>query len=195
MADKGPDAMKDVWWILKIMGVLFVLWVLTGGPARLSQNKLFLKPPAPLDTGETYGGTTTTNKNPTLSGGFTPPAGYRATNAKYFTVYIPAGWILDDSKSKDSYYTGSITNGKTLLTFEYGSSPNMLNVSTDTHNIGYEYVGGINTKFVWPKKYIDGITGAYYHRFMGKDLTIMGNNLSSSEQNTAFTIMRSVRFK
>jgi hypothetical protein len=36
--------------------VIYVVWLMTGGPERAEENlKPFIKEPAPLDSGETYG--------------------------------------------------------------------------------------------------------------------------------------------
>ncbi|MFH0846273.1 MAG: hypothetical protein V1851_02660 [Patescibacteria group bacterium] len=42
--------------ILLILAGIGVVWIATGGPSRMeSKNDLFIKPPVPLNTGETYG--------------------------------------------------------------------------------------------------------------------------------------------
>lgn len=50
------DPVKDLKWLVGILAVLAVVWFVTGGydDAR-SRGGPFLKPPAPLSTGETYG--------------------------------------------------------------------------------------------------------------------------------------------
>lgn len=184
--------MKDVRWMLLIIAGVFVIWVATGGPARLDMQGIFLKPPAPLSTGETYGGEIGT---PTYRGKFVPPSTYRATNTKYFTVALPSGWTFEESENYGNYYSGVFSNGKTILTFDYGSAPSPLPVPEEDYVIVSEKVDKATTKFVYPKKSGDGVTGAYYKRTFGKDLTIAGDNLTRAEQNTAFTIMRSVDFK
>jgi len=48
--------MNDLWWLVFIIVVLWFVWFFTGGPqSERAQGGPFLKPPAPLDTGETYG--------------------------------------------------------------------------------------------------------------------------------------------
>lgn len=47
------DVVKELKWFFIILLVMWVIWFFTGGPARY-ENKPFLKPAAPLDTGETY---------------------------------------------------------------------------------------------------------------------------------------------
>jgi len=50
------DALTDLKWLIFVIIIIWFVWFFTGGPEReRSQHGLFLKPPAPLDTGETYG--------------------------------------------------------------------------------------------------------------------------------------------
>ena len=49
------DALKDLKWLLIIMSAMWIIWFFTGGPARMESKKPFIKPVAPLDTGELYG--------------------------------------------------------------------------------------------------------------------------------------------
>lgn len=47
--------MGELKWFLLAFFVLWVLWVITGGPARLdNKQRPFLKQPAPIESGETY---------------------------------------------------------------------------------------------------------------------------------------------
>ena len=51
--DKAPN---PIWLFLAVMTVMWFVWFFTGGPERANTNTgVFLKPPAPLDTGESYG--------------------------------------------------------------------------------------------------------------------------------------------
>jgi hypothetical protein len=47
------EELDDIKWFLIIFAILWVVWFFTGGPARF-ENKPFIKPAAPIDTGETY---------------------------------------------------------------------------------------------------------------------------------------------
>ncbi|PIP73473.1 MAG: hypothetical protein COW88_01970 [Candidatus Lloydbacteria bacterium CG22_combo_CG10-13_8_21_14_all_47_15] len=50
------SATKDLFLLLFILVVLFIVWASTGGPEReAARSGVFIKPPAPVDTGETYG--------------------------------------------------------------------------------------------------------------------------------------------
>ncbi len=51
------EAGKAFWFIVLALIVAWFVWLLTGGPgSERAQGGPFLKPPDPLDTGETYGG-------------------------------------------------------------------------------------------------------------------------------------------
>lgn len=53
------NAANDLKWVLWMLVVLFLAWLITGGPGRSSSRMgLFLKPPAPLGSDEVYGPTT-----------------------------------------------------------------------------------------------------------------------------------------
>lgn len=50
------EALKDLKWLIGIMVIIWFVWFFTGGPQRFERNsKPFLRPAAPIDTGETYG--------------------------------------------------------------------------------------------------------------------------------------------
>ncbi|MFA5934120.1 MAG: hypothetical protein WC795_02785 [Candidatus Paceibacterota bacterium] len=54
--EKGLDALKDLKWLIGILVILWFVWFFTGGPKRFEQNnKPFIKPPSPINSGERYG--------------------------------------------------------------------------------------------------------------------------------------------
>lgn len=57
MADKeeGHDPMQEVWFIVGLLVVLLVLWYAQGGPKRADLRGIFLAPPPPLGSGQSYG--------------------------------------------------------------------------------------------------------------------------------------------
>jgi len=68
MADETPkgNPVEDALWFIGILAVLVVLWYVAGGPGKADLGGLFLAPPAPLGTGESYGpqfATSTTDQN------------------------------------------------------------------------------------------------------------------------------------
>jgi hypothetical protein len=52
---EGHDAMKDVYFFLLCLAVLVGAWWYMGGPEKTDMRGIFLRPPAPIDTGEAYG--------------------------------------------------------------------------------------------------------------------------------------------
>lgn len=58
MADDKKESggvMEDVAFVVGGLIILVVIWFLLGGPGRADLKGLFLAPPAPLGTGESYG--------------------------------------------------------------------------------------------------------------------------------------------
>lgn len=54
--ENGSNATEDLVWFLFILVVLFMVWFATGGPEHdAATGGVFLRPLAPIDTGETYG--------------------------------------------------------------------------------------------------------------------------------------------
>jgi hypothetical protein len=51
----GHDAMKDVYFFLLCFTVLVGAWWYMGGPEKTDLRGIFLRPPAPIDTGDAYG--------------------------------------------------------------------------------------------------------------------------------------------
>ncbi|MBI5005090.1 MAG: hypothetical protein HZC03_00550 [Candidatus Lloydbacteria bacterium] len=86
------DPLDDVKWIIGIMILLWFVWFFTGGPARqTSQGGAFIKPPSPLDSGETYGSLPSVNSS------------------------VSRLSELDLSFFKDQIFLRSISNGKEIL--------------------------------------------------------------------------------
>ena len=49
------EVLKELKWLLIILVVMWVIWFLTGGATKFESQKPFIKPAAPLDSGEVYG--------------------------------------------------------------------------------------------------------------------------------------------
>ncbi len=65
--DPVAEAKSFAFFVFGLVGILLVLWYVSGGPERSDLRGIFLKPPAPLNTGESYGptipgATSTTNR-------------------------------------------------------------------------------------------------------------------------------------
>ncbi len=55
MSHGGGGGMSPLGWLILILVGFGVLWYFSGGPERAQQNnKPFLKPLEPIDSGETY---------------------------------------------------------------------------------------------------------------------------------------------
>jgi hypothetical protein len=55
-----------VWFVVGILGVLIALWWVQGGPGKADLRGIFLAPPPPVGSGESYGpefGTTTSEND------------------------------------------------------------------------------------------------------------------------------------
>lgn len=57
----GGGIGKVVFVFLLVIVAMFFVWYYTGGPERTDTKNPFMKPLAPIDTGETYGPGTPTN--------------------------------------------------------------------------------------------------------------------------------------
>lgn len=57
MADekKGGGPAQDALFIIGLLVILIIAWFVTGGPERADLKGIFLAPPTPLGTGESYG--------------------------------------------------------------------------------------------------------------------------------------------
>ena len=127
--------MKDLLWLVLAIVVLWIVWFFTGGPeSERAQGGLFLKPPAPLDSGETYGelpslkkttGDDSSTTTPKEGGGVSlfkdevrinTPAGARETDpqAEYLEIQALPGnkslvyvsdWTLKNSSGKSVVIT------------------------------------------------------------------------------------------
>ena len=49
------NAVNELKGFILILIVLWLVWFFTGGPQRAGNDKPFIKPAAPIDTGEVYG--------------------------------------------------------------------------------------------------------------------------------------------
>lgn len=189
--------MDDLKWFIAVMGLLFVGWLVSGGPTRYSSTKPFIRPPQPLDTGEVYGPSNPFSffqPAPVIQP--TYPDGWQQVNTQYFTFYTPDGWRVREINSDDTY-RGEITNGNTVITFDFGKDTNPLSFEGNPrYTINHEDIGTYDAKIVMPAGGTSGTTGAYYKKLFKKyTLTMTGENLTKKEQTTALTIFRSVRFK
>lgn len=197
--------MKDFAVLGLVLVALWGMWLIGGGPNKYESTAgPFIKPLAPLDTGEIYGPTDSwfwgdNNSNGNGQGNFDPtalPANWQPVNTKYFLTYIPATWRYE-VRQLDDKYIGKFIGPETTLAFEFGENVNTLAQSDDPGYIfKYDKIGTYKVKLLKPTGERSGTTGAYYSKTFKKyKLAIFGENLKTAEQKTAFTIFYNVRFK
>jgi hypothetical protein len=124
------------------------------------------------------------------------PDGWKQLDADYFTVYAPATWQFHRMQGIDSY-VGAFVGDSVRLEFDYGHYSNPLSDEKEpTYVVSEEKVGGRLARIVNPGEPGHGVTGIYF-RDVGdtNGLNIAGLNLSESQQKTALTIFRTIRFK
>jgi hypothetical protein len=63
--DPVAEAKKFAYFVFGSVAVLLGVWYITGGPERSDLRGIFLKPPPPLNTGESYGPTVPTGPTST----------------------------------------------------------------------------------------------------------------------------------
>jgi len=187
------DGMKELKWFGGLLAVFFLLWFISGGPERYTEdkNKPFLKPPVPLDTGEVYGPENTAI-NPNT------PAGWKSVTTEYFSVALPTDWtFIESDGSVWNSYRGEFTNDTSTLFFEYGPYATIPVPETDDrHTFTHEYIGGYYGTLIKPTGFLGNVTGLYISRApILEKLSITGYNLNPGTQNTAFTIFRTIEFR
>lgn len=187
------DAIKELKWFLGALAIVWMIWFLTGGPARYEsehQDKPFLKAPIPLDTGEVYGPTGYVNIN--------APAGWTSITVKnYFGIALPVGWYRKDEQTvTGGGYRGTITDGHTQLFFDYG--PQAISPITEgdsSYTASHETIDKEDALVIKPKTSSATVTGVYFAKTpSGAHFSLVGFNLSTTERTTALSIARTIDF-
>ena len=118
-----------------------------------------------------------------------------------FSIYLPAAWELIELQGIDSY-VGEIVGEGVRLDFDFGWYSNPLaNDDDPQHIVDYEDIGGRLAKLVRPRQGMEGYVGVYFENFDGGDidppqnrLQISGRGLTLGQEQTAFEIVRSIRW-
>lgn len=196
--------MKDLALLGIILAALWGVWLVSGGPNKYESTAgPFIKPLAPLDTGEIYGPTDSwfwgNNNANSNTGNFDPkvlPSTWQQINTKYFITYVPKDWKYEESQYTDKY-VGKFIGPDMTLTYEFGDNVNTLAQSDDPgYLFKFDTIGTYKVKLLKPSGERSGTTGAYYSKTFKKyKLSIFGENLKTAEQKVAFTIFYNVRFK
>lgn len=179
------------------MILLFVIWIVTGGPQRY-ENKVnpFLLPPENYNDGfEIYGegGLFQTRVEDKINEGIY--LGWTLENKGSFSFLTPPGWTQVSTGNIDRTEFGTISNGDITLTYQYGPDANSLNFENRIdHEVAFGKVHGRKTKFVKPKEGMLGTTGANIRRNKRKQISIFTNQkLSPIEQEQVFQIIGSIK--
>ena len=112
-----------------------------------------------------------------------------------FSLRLPTGWELRETRPLDSY-VGELVGHGVELRFDYGRFSAMLNPDSRPETIYvlvYEDIGGYEAKLVIPLDPSGGLTGVHFRAIDGLRLTIVGKDLTPEQQRTAFAIFRSIR--
>ena len=153
----------------------------------LSNNSLFA---APSQSSQN-------NKSPLIHA-----SNWQFVDAGPFALSLPPSWKFNKLGGYDSY-VGELLGEDAKLIFDYGWWSNPLADDNDPHHVViYETIDGYRAKIIVPKIMANGITGVYFAD-LGKmrpgspetKLEISGCNLAASQQETAFAIFRTIKFK
>ncbi len=176
-------------WLVGILAVIWLIWFFMGGAESGRTGGPFIKPPAPLDTGEIYGPDGTIATPPT-------PVNWKKTETQYFSIMIPLEWHFVKIFS-NNLYLGQLTDGTTNLFFQYGVFANTLGDGTDPHTmVRNETIDGKNAIIVVPRDKNGTTTGVYFPNLSnGNKLLITGINLTREQEIDAVTMFRSIRFE
>ena len=192
-------------WLIGILIGLWVLWYFTGGPERTRQNQgLFINPvvPTTLDGntgGEAYGPTDIAiDLSQTFniqSETFVPPTTWKNVNTRHFIIVVPPGWIYTPTTIDET--RGTFSKGTFTLSYSFGRYNSAYDeMPKDLYITNKEWVHGVRTFLIRPNRQTATLTGAFYKRYPWENkLTITGENLTTSQQQLAFAIFRTVQFK
>lgn len=194
--DSGGLSLGQI--LLIILGVLFVMWVTTGGPERV-ENKYnpFVEPLVdPLGDGSVYGagGDFQTGVENLLTEG--TYSGWLIQAKNNFAFLTPQGWSTRESGAYPETEFGTITNGTVTLEYQFGREVNELNFENDpNYEIVWGAVDGEPAKFVRPKTNQGEITGAYIRKNRRKKMTVYTTDtLTLEEERQVFQIINTIRF-
>ncbi len=194
----GGDGMSLGAMFLIGIGVLFVMWLTSGGPERL-ENKYnpFIEPPeTPYDDFEVYGegSTLQTGVEEFIQDG--KYAGWKIQNRKDFAFLTPPNWTSSVKGNFGRTEFGEIQSETINLEYQYGRNVNKLEFENNpNYLVEYGTVDGEWTRFVKPKNNSVETTGAYIKKNRWRGMTIYTNQaLTPEEQTQVFEIINTIKF-
>lgn len=200
MADEkkgGDDGMGLGAIILWGLVVLFVMWIISGGPER-TQNKYnpFIEPLVePLGDGSVYGegGIFQEGVEDILTEGVYK--NWKLEVKNNFSFLTPPQWSSTSSGGFGDTEFGTITDGDIVLTYQYGREANTLNFENNPdYEVVYGKVHRRKAKFVRPLNAYAETTGAYIKKNKRKRISIFTNQeLTPEQEKKVFEIINTVR--
>lgn len=177
--------------------VLFVMWIVSGGPTRL-ENKYnpFIEPLVePLGDGSVYGsgGQFQTGIENLIQEGIY--VGWNIQNREDFAFLTPPNWTSSVKGNFDNTEFGEITNGSITLEYQYGREIQKLEFENNpNYQVEHGTVQGEFARFVKPKNNSVQTTGAYIRKNRRKQISIFTNQqLTSEEERQVFEIINTVK--
>lgn len=200
MADdkkSGGDGMGLGALLLWGLLVLFVMWIISGGPERM-ENKTnpLLNPPETYDGdfsvyGE--GGKIQTGVEKIITEGIYK--GWNLEDRINFSFLTPPNWSTRVKGNFSGTEFGEIKSQTVTLEYQYGRDINKLEFEKDPNYL-VEY-GRVNkrwTRFVKPKNDFGEITGAYIKKNKRKQITIYTNQkLTPEQEKEVFEIINTIK--
>ena len=112
-----------------------------------------------------------------------------------FSLQLPHGWELNKLHGVDSYVGEVLGDGVRLSLFYGGSSWNLDMPSDPPHrySVKHRNVAGSKVKLLTSMVPGEGYTGVYFADLGGLGLTLVGEDLTTEQQETAIAVFGSIR--
>lgn len=180
------------------LGILFAMWLFTGGPERV-ENKYnpFIEPLVePLGDGSVYGAGGNFQKGVEELIETGVYVGWNIQNKKDFAFLTPPNWSSTTKGSIDNVEYGEIKNENITLEYQYGKKVNPLDFeNNEDYLVEYGKVNGQWARFVKPRNLFAQTTGAHIKKNFRKKITIFTNQkLTPEEERQVFEIINTIRF-
>jgi len=135
------DVIKDSWWLIIVIILIWFAWFFTGGPDRREATEgPFLKPPQPLDTGEVYG------ELPGAKNKEEKDSGVRSLFADEISIFVSNGVRESNPNKEYIELRASFSNNKPVRIsgWELRNSKGVSGIIGDGSKL--PLTGGANTK-------------------------------------------------